>query len=203
MRPSWCGTARPALRGRFRDRSGPAARLMTLTGCGAAWLARLTGGQEVGSSNLPSPTGTYQVDGQKGPPRRWSVFSPPHRALQISDIPIFRYSCFSGPAQKTRRWRALLAGSMSGRRSRAHRTNVVVAQLDERGDYRRHLRIRLSRDASQTPEGEGGIAIDAAGCDDGGASIRIMSLVVLELAHEATRHCYDVVCRCRRWRVGA
>ena len=26
------------------------------TGCGAAWLARLTGGQEVGSSNLPSPT---------------------------------------------------------------------------------------------------------------------------------------------------
>ena len=27
------------------------------TGCGAAWLARLTGGQEVGSSNLPSPTG--------------------------------------------------------------------------------------------------------------------------------------------------
>ncbi len=27
-----------------------------MTGCGAAWLARLTGGQEVGSSNLPSPT---------------------------------------------------------------------------------------------------------------------------------------------------
>ena len=27
-----------------------------LPGCGAAWLARLTGGQEVGSSNLPSPT---------------------------------------------------------------------------------------------------------------------------------------------------
>ena len=26
------------------------------TGCGAVWLARLTGGQEVGSSNLPSPT---------------------------------------------------------------------------------------------------------------------------------------------------
>lgn len=26
------------------------------TGCGAAWLARLSGGQEVGSSNLPSPT---------------------------------------------------------------------------------------------------------------------------------------------------
>ena len=25
-------------------------------GCGAVWLARLTGGQEVGSSNLPSPT---------------------------------------------------------------------------------------------------------------------------------------------------
>ena len=28
-------------------------------GCGAAWLARLTGGQEVGSSNLPSPTGFF------------------------------------------------------------------------------------------------------------------------------------------------
>ena len=26
------------------------------TGCGAVWLARLSGGQEVGSSNLPSPT---------------------------------------------------------------------------------------------------------------------------------------------------
>jgi hypothetical protein len=33
------------------------------TGCGAAWLARLTGGQEVGSSNLPSPTQNKQVRG--------------------------------------------------------------------------------------------------------------------------------------------
>ena len=31
-------------------------RLHMHTGCGAAWLARLSGGQEVGSSNLPSPT---------------------------------------------------------------------------------------------------------------------------------------------------
>ena len=39
------------------DRS--AARLgdrTVTTGCGAAWLARLSGGQEAGSSNLPSPT---------------------------------------------------------------------------------------------------------------------------------------------------
>ena len=33
-----------------------------MTGCGAAWLARLTGGQEVGSSNLPSPTTNVLAD---------------------------------------------------------------------------------------------------------------------------------------------
>ena len=32
-------------------------------GCGAVWLARLTGGQEVGSSNLPSPTGITSTPG--------------------------------------------------------------------------------------------------------------------------------------------
>ena len=37
------------------------ARVVGFTGCGAAWLARLTGGQEVGSSNLPSPTINVQV----------------------------------------------------------------------------------------------------------------------------------------------
>ncbi len=36
------------------------SRIM-LSGYGAAWLARLTGGQEVGSSNLPSPTIEHQV----------------------------------------------------------------------------------------------------------------------------------------------
>ena len=36
-----------------RRRSG---RVRVRTGCGAAWLARLTGGQEVESSNLSSPT---------------------------------------------------------------------------------------------------------------------------------------------------
>ena len=34
-----------------------------VTGCGAVWLARLTGGQEVGSSNLLSPTRKHQVGG--------------------------------------------------------------------------------------------------------------------------------------------
>ncbi len=36
------------------------SRIM-LSGYGAAWLARLTGGQEVGSSNLPSPTNKMQI----------------------------------------------------------------------------------------------------------------------------------------------
>ena len=38
------------------DRAGRGSIGDRHTGCGAAWLARLTGGQEVGSSNLPSPT---------------------------------------------------------------------------------------------------------------------------------------------------
>jgi hypothetical protein len=36
------------------------------TGCGAAWLARLSGGQEVGSSNLPSPTDPAGVSRKRG-----------------------------------------------------------------------------------------------------------------------------------------
>src|SRR5690606_414782 len=36
--------------------SGPLGYSDPSPGCGAVWLARLTGGQEVGSSNLPSPT---------------------------------------------------------------------------------------------------------------------------------------------------
>ena len=47
-------------RGVVRKLSGGTKALVDgefdMTGCGAAWLARLTGGQEVGSSNLPSPT---------------------------------------------------------------------------------------------------------------------------------------------------
>jgi hypothetical protein len=43
------------------SRRNLAARLIPVPGCGAAWLARLTGGQEVGSSSLPSPTEQVQV----------------------------------------------------------------------------------------------------------------------------------------------
>ena len=39
----------------------PADRLAPRTGCGAAWLAHLSGGQGVGSSNLPSPTSTKHL----------------------------------------------------------------------------------------------------------------------------------------------
>ena len=38
----------------------------SLTGCSAAWLARLTGGQKVGSSNLPSP-----IPDTARPPTAW------------------------------------------------------------------------------------------------------------------------------------
>ena len=41
-------------------------RIWSITGCGAAWLARLTGGQEVGSSNLPSPTEETGVTRESG-----------------------------------------------------------------------------------------------------------------------------------------
>jgi hypothetical protein len=41
---------------------GKAGRI-DVAGRGAAWLARLTGGQEVGSSNLPGPTEKVQVRG--------------------------------------------------------------------------------------------------------------------------------------------
>ena len=49
-------------------------RLHMHTGCGAAWLARLSGGQEVGSSNLPSPTKLALVRGHRPPTRASSVF---------------------------------------------------------------------------------------------------------------------------------
>jgi hypothetical protein len=56
----------PATVQRHRRRAGqPLSRGFAVSGCGAAWLARLTGGQEVGSSNLPSPTTKVKV-----PPRR-------------------------------------------------------------------------------------------------------------------------------------
>ena len=43
------------------SRSGLTRYARPLTGCGAAWLARLTGGQEVASSNLASPTRSEPV----------------------------------------------------------------------------------------------------------------------------------------------
>ena len=63
-------TARLAVDTALRIRTLP----QTHTGCGAAWLARLSGGQEVGSSNLPSPTlepGTFD---EEGPGRRHCEF---------------------------------------------------------------------------------------------------------------------------------
>lgn len=36
--------------------AGSSPATPTIPGCSAAWLACLTGGQEVGSSNLPTPT---------------------------------------------------------------------------------------------------------------------------------------------------
>src|SRR2546421_8999441 len=40
---------------------GPTGRILMETGRGAAWLARLTGGQKVGSSNLPGPTASFEA----------------------------------------------------------------------------------------------------------------------------------------------
>ncbi len=57
--------------------ASPGQRVEGHTGCGAAWLARLTGGQEVAGSNPASPTRKGQVRGSQWPgdpvaPLRWS-----------------------------------------------------------------------------------------------------------------------------------
>ena len=49
-----------------------------VTGCGAAWLARLTGGQEVAGSNPASPTIKQQVRAYKGRRQRGSVSTAGH-----------------------------------------------------------------------------------------------------------------------------
>jgi hypothetical protein len=57
------------------------------TGCGAAWLARLTGGQEVGGSSPPSPTLPSWGDRQPGvaptrptPPVPWTPVAEASRS---------------------------------------------------------------------------------------------------------------------------
>jgi hypothetical protein len=51
-----------ALPPKYRGRGPPDLRKQC-TGCGAVWLARLTGGQEVPGSNPGSPTKQSQVRG--------------------------------------------------------------------------------------------------------------------------------------------
>ena len=46
---------------------GPGVASPGHTGCGAAWLAHLSGGQGVGSSNLPSPTDNLELSFGIGP----------------------------------------------------------------------------------------------------------------------------------------
>mgnify|MGYP000660459479 CR=1 FL=1 len=58
---------------RWNNRLDPAT-IKPATGCGAAWLARLSGGQEVGSSNLPSPTKKALVRGHKPRTGAFTVF---------------------------------------------------------------------------------------------------------------------------------
>ena len=64
-------------RGGMLGEASPGQRVEGHTGCGAAWLARLTGGQEVAGSNPASPTRKVQVRGSQWPgnpvaPLRWS-----------------------------------------------------------------------------------------------------------------------------------
>ena len=61
-----CGRLLDGLLGR-RDLRFCYSSRSEYTGCGAAWLARLTGGQEVGSSNLPSPTSITAGHGTERP----------------------------------------------------------------------------------------------------------------------------------------
>jgi hypothetical protein len=68
-------------------------------GCGAVWLARLTGGQEVGGSNPLSPT---KIAGQRG-------FAPSRRRLRLANPPAPitkcppRISSIAGPRRSIER----------------------------------------------------------------------------------------------------
>jgi hypothetical protein len=79
--------------GPSREPPRPAARVNLFTGCGAAWLARLTGGQEVGSSNLPSPTTKMQVDWVKWTADEVVRFFCPYRQPYKSPIFLPQRSC--------------------------------------------------------------------------------------------------------------
>ena len=71
------------------------------TGCGAVWLARLTGGQEVGSSNLPSPTTKYRSEPvpQGTGSFRFQAMYP--ECMQRWSAPIL-FAVQSGPGRRAR-----------------------------------------------------------------------------------------------------
>ena len=56
------------------------------SGRSAVWLAHLTGGQGVGSSNLPAPTGYFWVYGRGS--RRW-IYSRLGSALPASNVQLY------------------------------------------------------------------------------------------------------------------
>lgn len=60
--PGWSAVSRSHPQRGPEDHRGPTT-CRGVTGCGAVWLARLTGGQEVGGSNPLSPTTKVQVRG--------------------------------------------------------------------------------------------------------------------------------------------
>ena len=64
-----CSSVDRATNSRQAMRATISGVVSTPTGCGAAWLARLTGGQEVASSNLASPTSKICRSQTCGPSR--------------------------------------------------------------------------------------------------------------------------------------
>ena len=111
------------------------------TGCGAAWLARLSGGQEVGSSNLPSPTDLPGVSQECG-------------------APVSRLGDGGHPTDTLRRGRCRGAAlrhpdprHLGGRRWRKRRHPVVAATLFDSAMTIRRVTARGLVDVGQPAQG--------------------------------------------------